>query len=342
MRVRVSAALFVICLVTLANDAVSVDSVVAAVRTSMSKKRKDGAIAEALDKMKLAERLDDRVIEILESEGAGPQTLGALQRMRDGSRLLPAPADPPPGMTPAPPLSSEEEHRLWQTAAGKAQDYTRSLPDFLCTETMHRWVDPTSKEDWRAVDTVVADVSFVDQKENYMLRTVGGKRSDRSLTDLDGTVSQGEFGSILAMIFNPASQAEYRWDHWTILRKRTTSVYFYRITAAHHPHELWHKTPPSGVAKAVVGLHGYVYIDQETSSVMRISAIAEEIPTEFPVQASSTVLDYEYAKIGDSPYLLPLRAEVRIDAKGGSALNGVEFQNYRKFRADTMVSFDKK
>jgi len=40
-----------------------------------------------VDNLKLSERLEDRVIEILESEGAGPETLGALQRLRDDSRL---------------------------------------------------------------------------------------------------------------------------------------------------------------------------------------------------------------------------------------------------------------
>src|SRR5580692_5380682 len=112
MRVRLSAVLLAVCLTAMASEPVSVDSVVAAVRTSIAKKHKDAAIAESLDNMKLAQRLDDRVIEILESEGAGPQTLGALQRMRDASRLLPASPGPPPGMTPPPPPSSDEEHRV--------------------------------------------------------------------------------------------------------------------------------------------------------------------------------------------------------------------------------------
>jgi hypothetical protein len=341
MRVRATAALFAFCLATLASDAVPLDAVVAAVRTSMSKKRKDSAIAETLDKMQLAQRLDDRVIEILESEGAGPQTLGALQRMRDASRLLPAPSDPPPGMTPPPPLSSAEENRQWQTVAAQAGDYTRSLPDFLCTETVNRWVDPTGKEDWRAGSTVVADLSYFEQKENYKVLTVDGKPAKGTLTDLDGTISQGEFGSLLAVIFSPGSQAEYRWDHWTVLRKRPTSVYFYRVTASHHPHEL-HERTSSGSVIAVVGLHGFVYVDQATASVMRISFVAEDIPSGFPVQRATTVLDYDYAKIGDDPYLLPLRVEVRIDSKGGASLNSVQFQNYRKFKADTTVSFEKK
>ena len=338
---RQSALLFVICLGAIASDAVPVDSVVAAVRTSLTGNRKDGAIAAELDKMKLTQYLEDRVIEILESEGAGPQTLGALQRMRDSSRLLPPPPDPPPGMTPPPPLASAEEHRVWQAAAGKALDYNRLLPDFICSESIHRWADATGHEDWQPFPPIVADLTYFDGKENYKLQSIGGKPSGNSLADVDGATSQGEFGSMLATIFHPGSQTEYRWDHWTMLRKRPTSVYFFRIAASHHPHELWFKIAPDKVIKTVSGLHGYVYVDEETNSVLRISATAEDIPAAFPVQRSSTVLDYDYAEIGGTRYLLPLRAEVRIDTKSLQSLNAVEFQNYRKFHSDASVSFGK-
>jgi len=341
MRMCWSAAFLAVCLGAVAGEGVPVDAVVAAVRASIGKKHKDADMAEALDKMKLAQHLEDRVIEILESEGVGPQTLGALQRMRDASRLLPAPAYPPPGMTPPPPPSSAEEHQLWQATAGKSRDYSRSLPDFICSETIHRWADPTGREDWQPWPTVVADVTYFDQKENYKVLSVDGKRSDKSLPELEGAMSQGEFGSMLATIFHPGAETDYRWDHWTLLRKRPTSVFFYRVTAAHRPHELWFRTGPEDSVKAVVGLHGYIYIDRETYSVTRISAIAEDIPAGFPVQASSTTLDYGYADIGGTQYLLPLRAEIRMDAGKLQSLNAVEFQKYRKFRADAVVSYDK-
>jgi hypothetical protein len=342
MRVRWSAAIFVmVCLLASAEDGVTVDTAVSTVRSGIAKKHKDAAIAFSLDGMKLSQRLDDRVIEILESEGAGPQSLGVLQRLRDDSRLLPAPPDPPPGMMPPPPLSSAEEQRTWHTATGKAEDYNHALPNFICTETVHRWIDTTAHDEWQPSPTLVADLTYFDQKENYKLLTVEGKKSNTPIAEVGGAFSQGEFGSILMVIFHPNSQTEYRWDHWTMLRKRSTSVYFYRVRAGHHPHQLRFHTTPTDVVSTFVGLHGYVYIDQESGSVMRISAIAEEIPGDFPVQNANTVLDYDYAVIGGARYLLPLRAEVHIDTKNVRNLNSVEFQSYRKFRADANVTFDK-
>ena len=224
MRVRLGTVLLAFSFCGIADDGATVNSVVAAVRASIARKSKDAGTARSLDKMKLAQHLEDRVIEILESEGAGLQTLGALQRMRDASRLLPAPPGPPPGMTPPPPPSFAEEHRVWQATGVKALDYTRSLPDFICSETVHRWIDPAGNEEWQPAPTLIADLTFFDRQEHYKLLTVDRKKSEQSLPDVAGATSQGEFGSMLATIFHPASETDFRWDHWTTLRKRSTYV----------------------------------------------------------------------------------------------------------------------
>jgi hypothetical protein len=339
MRVRLSAVLLAVCLCAVAENETSVNSVVATVRTSLRKKHKDAELAAALDQVKLAEHLEDRVIEILESEGTGPQSLGALQRLRDASRLLPLPSDPPPGMTPPPPPSAEEEHRVLQTTGAKALDYTRSLPDFICTETVHRWTDPAGNEAWKPSPTVVADLTFFERRENYKLLTVDGHPVSQSLPEVGGAFSQGEFGSILSIIFSPTSETYFRWDHWTILRKHPAHVFFFRISAARAPHHLLFGAPGKDGVATATGVHGFLYVDRETNSVTRIAQEAEDIPADFPVQKSSTVLDYDYAGIGGTRFLLPLRAEVRIDAGKLQSLNTVEFHAYRKFASAATVKF---
>ena len=336
---RPIAVLVAVCFWALAEDATSVNSMVAAVRNSIAKKHKDAETAAALDKMKLSQHLQDRVLEILESEGAGPQTLGALQRLRDRSRLLPEPPDPPPGMVSPPPPSFAEEHEVWQATAVRSLEYTRSLPDFICTESIHRWTDSDGQEEWQPAPTVVADLTFFEHKEQYKIVSVDGKPADSSFTQVGGAMSQGEFGAILATIFKPASDTDYRWDHWTILRKRPTYVYFFRIAAAHGPYRLHFGAAGGENAVATVGQHGYLYIDRESRGVTRISVDAEDIPADFPIRKSSAILDYGYADIGGRQFLLPLHVEVRIEAGTLRNLNSVEFQKYRKFSADANVNF---
>jgi len=339
MRLRLSAALLAVCVCVSAADEVTVDSVVATVRTSLRKKRKDAELAATLGQVRLSQRLEDRVLEILESEGAGPQAMGALQHLRDVSRPLPVPAIPPPGMTPPPPPSAVEERKVWVETRTKARDYMRSLPDFVCSETVHRWVDTDGREQWQPTPTIVADLTFFEQKEAYKVVSFDGKPTDKSITELGGSMSQGEFGSLLGAVFDPASSTDYRWDHWTILRKRPTAVFFYRIAADRGPNLLMFTLPEGKTVSTFAGQRGYVYIDRETNTVTRLAEEAEDIPAGFPVQKSSAVLDYDYINIGEARFLLPLRAEVHLEAGKQHSLNTVEFTSYRKFSSATAITF---
>ena len=51
----------------------------------------------------------------------------------------------------------------------------------------------------------------------------------RRYEDVGGTISQGEFGSLLRQVFDRKAGADFRWDHWTTLRKRPTHVFAFRI-----------------------------------------------------------------------------------------------------------------
>jgi hypothetical protein len=340
MRPGLSTVLLAACFWTFADTGASVNSVVATVRSAIRKKHKDAEVAASLAKVMLAERLEDRILEILESEGAGPQTLGALQQLRDSSRPLPLPHAPPPGMAPPPPPPAGEQDRVWRDTRAKSMDYTESLPDFICTETIHRWTDPTGNQAWQPSPTVVAELTFFERKEHYRLLTLGGQPTTKGLLEVGGAISSGEFGTMLAKVFDPSSETDYHWDHWTTLRKRSTLVYSFRIAAARMPHHLLFGVPGRGGIAAAVGQRGYVYIDGETGSVTRIAAEAEDIPPGFPVQKAATVLDYDYAGIGGNRFLLPLRAEVRVDAGKVQTLNTVEFQAYRKFSSDATVQYE--
>jgi hypothetical protein len=89
----------------------------------------------------------------------------------------------------------------------------------------------------------------------------------------------------------------------------------------------------------ITGQHGTVYVDAETGQVVRIVADSDSIPPDFPVRASTTALDYGFVGVGDRKYLLPLRAEVRMDTVGLHIRNLVEFHGYRKFAGQSTITF---
>ena len=337
----VGVAMIAVCLRAAAPAGSSVDEVVALVRSAIRLKRPDKQAARTLHKTTLTQSLDDRTIELLESEGAGPQVMAELQRLRDASRALPKPAAPPPELTALPPPSAKEQTAVWEAARDNSLNYVRSLPDFICTQVVRRYRDPKGQEDWHLTDTLRLKLTYFERKEDYQLLSINDRPTTKSFEEAGGAVSKGEFGSMLSQIFNRASETAFQWDHWTVLRKRPTHVYFFRVTIFNSTYRLELGTAWGGREGTVVGQHGYVYIDRDTGMVVRIAAEADSIPPKFPVQKAASVLDYDFTDVGGRQYLLPLRAEVLLGTGVLEHKNEVEFRMYKKFSADATISFDK-
>src|ERR1017187_4241731 len=94
MRFRLTAVCLLACFAAAAQSASSVAAIVESVRQGLRLNHKDSQVAKSLRKFKLAERLDDRTIETLESQGAGPATVAELEQMRDASAHRPVPPVP--------------------------------------------------------------------------------------------------------------------------------------------------------------------------------------------------------------------------------------------------------
>src|ERR1035437_7651616 len=139
MRYRLFAAVLVVCLAATAGT-LSVDQLYSFVRSSVQSikegKQTDKETADFLATTKLTERLDDRSVEQMESLGIGPRTLAALRGL--GAQPQPPPAakplEPPAKAQQAPPPSSEEQAAIIDEVRAYALDYSKSLPDFICTQ----------------------------------------------------------------------------------------------------------------------------------------------------------------------------------------------------------------
>jgi len=84
-----------------------------------------------------------------------------------------------------------------------------------------------------------------------------------------------------------------------------------------------------------------VYVDKENLKVMKITLVADDMAPGFPIRQVDLTLNYDYTKIGDNEYVLPLQAELRSrDDRRFLVKNDVEFRLYRKFGADASIKFD--
>jgi len=335
MRVRFWVAVLAICAFAAAQTGGSVNDVVSLVRSAIQTGQPDNEVAKALHRIKLAESLDQYTIEELQAEGAGPKALAELERLRKISAGLPHPATA--ALQPRPAPLPDEQKRIVDLARESAVNYIKSLPDFICMEMVRRYDDTRGK----LLDTLTLKLSYFEQKEKYQLLTINGRATFLPYDSVGGAITEGEFGSLLAEVFDPRSAADFQWDHWTTLRTRPAQVYSFRVAVARSHYRI--VVGGRGTRdETVAGQHGFVYVDAETSQTVRVATEADSIPRDFPVLGSSTTLDYGFVEIGGRQFLLPLHADARMHTLQMETRNDVEFHSYKKFGADTSITFTEK
>ena len=338
MRLRFHAALLAACLTAAAQGRGSVRDLVAQVRAALQRNRSDGRIAKDLRNVQLSERLDDRTIETLQSEGAGAETVAQLVLLRDRSSRMHVPAAPAIPEPPAP--STAEQVQIWNAARDNASNYTHSLPDFICNEVVRRYTSSNGKGAWKLDDTLALKLTFFEQREDYQLMTVNKRPTSLSYEQMRGAITEGEFGSMLAAIFTLESRTNRKWDHWTLLRSRPTHVYTFAIAAANSDFRIKSGMSRRDEEQATVGQHGYVYIDASTKMVVRLAAIADEFPVGFPVERVNIILDYDFLDVGGTHFWLPLHSETTLITPPLQHRNETDFLAYRKFSADANITYE--
>ncbi len=341
MRLKLALLLFGVSLVLPGQTTLTVKQLVGFVKSAVELKQPDKQVAAFLSKVKLSERLDAGTMEELQALGVGSRTSEALNTLREASKTMPSAPKPPAPLPPPPPIpppSSEVQEKVLRQAREYALGYTKNLPDFLCTQVTRRYVDPSGMEFWGQQDVITARVAYVDHHEDYKLVLVNNRMvasDNTSMHSVGGATSTGEFGTLMAEVFEPASEASFGWERWATLRGRRSYVFNYRVTQSRSK---WHVTYERS-DDIVPAYHGLVFVDRDSGSVMRITMDAE-LPPSFPIQQAYTVLDYDFAEISGNPYILPLKAVVRMRKGKYLTKNDVEFRLYRKFTAEASITFD--
>jgi hypothetical protein len=246
--------------------------------------------------------------------------------------------------------AAAEQARFLEQARGTAMGYTDFLPDFVCTETIHRYSNDSGG--WRNLDSLTLQLTYAGKRENYKVVLAGGKTSDLDLLSVGGALFEGEFGSTLRWIFEPESATVFHWEKAAVFHKTQVSVYSYRVPRANSHYAL---VFGAGVEmrSAVVGFHGVLNIANDTNMVVHLTTEADDIPADFSIRESSTSVDYGYADVGGRQFLLPSGAETTMwyqpnrSAEKGQIRtlrpilmrNLVEFRAYRKFAVDSQIDF---
>jgi hypothetical protein len=248
--------------------------------------------------------------------------------------------------------SDTESPELIEKSREKALAYTRSLPDFVCTEVVRRyrdsrpavrgriggWMSTPAEIKWSPTDKLNVKLSYFQQREEHKLVLVNDRPTDQKYESLAGGIETGEFGGTLQSIFDPATATSFHWERWKNVRRHRTALYGYQVERAHSRYAVA-SGPPGDVHQGIVAFHGEMEVDRETGEVLHFTYAADDIPREVKLDLVSTAVDYDFADVGGRSYLLPAYCETEIHSAGMSVKNEIEFREYRKFSADSSIEF---
>jgi hypothetical protein len=222
------------------------------------------------------------------------------------------------------PLDEPEQKKLIEDMKARALQYSKELPNFACVQVTRKNVDPTgSSRHWKLTETVHEELISQGGKEEYTEVAPSGKKSSGENRPA-GLIAASEFSDIVSWIFDPKYKGEFQWTKSDSLRGHRVQTVAYKI-----PNETSQLTVgKKGQFK--VGMVGVIDVDADTASILRIAVVAMGLPKNAPVSVVSMEFHFDFSKIGDHYFLLPLKADLQSKEAKALMWNEVEFREYRK------------
>ena len=248
----------------------------------------------------------------------------------------PAPASVAPAVIPNSDAPERTEDPVIEKARETAYNFLDTLPNYTVKQLTTRFQSTTVKTNWQAIDNISIDLVYQDGKEKYTNVLLNGKPS-KGKAEESGAWSTGEFGTTIRDLFSTSTQADFRPLRATESIAGRTSVVYNFYVKQENSHWRVH-APGESYSPAY---RGTVWIDKETSRVLRIEMQSRNVPQDFPIDKVESTLDYEFVRMGTGKFLLPVKSESLSCFRGTSncSRNVIEFRNYRKFGSESTVTF---
>ncbi len=225
------------------------------------------------------------------------------------------------------------------SAREAAFSYSDTLPNFVVKQFTTRYQSEAvrgGQTSWRALDNVTADVVSEDGRESYKNILINGK-PPKEAPEKTGSWSTGEYSSILLDVLSPGTRTDFHNKRSTTIVNRAAYRYDFLVE---QPNSHWHVFSTSD--SYLPEYTGAIWIDKENSRVLRIELAARNMPKTFQLDTVESAVDYDFVLIGDSKFLLPVHSEALSCERGTSycSRNVIDFRNYKKFSADTSITFE--
>ena len=205
-------------------------------------------------------------------------------------------------------LSPEQSENLLRGARETSLAYAENLPNFMCQESISRSVDGAGDGEWKLRDAILENLEFQDGTERRSVLKVNGEKSSITTDLIEGTRSNGEFGNLLKLVFEPSAGAKLIWVKAEQRNREVFQVFRFEVEAARSQFLLKDRSN----AQMRAGIHGLLYLDPASHAVRRLFLQTDPLPRTFDVRSSWLVMNYDYIHINGRDYLLPSHGEVGL------------------------------
>ena len=253
---------------------------------------------------------------------------------------------------------TDDQSRVLETVRTYALQYSQNLPNFICTQITRRTVTAdvnfgtsfngasssrggtgipvASRGQGGTNDVIEEQLTYFDEFEHYVVVAVNGKKAGgREHMEFGGAISAGEFGSSLHNLFDTRSHATFSWDKAAKSGGRNLYVFKFQVPSQNGAIVIDRDTDQ----KIFAAYTGRLFIDMASQQVVRI--ISElELPNDYPIKMATIAVDYKPVEIAGASYSLPSHSEVRMRDTSRLYVNEIEFRNYHKFLAKSMIHYD--
>jgi hypothetical protein len=333
----------------------------------------DGAIAQRLAGLQMAERVSTVRLERWEAGLPGNKSREALVALADSSAFLGLPAEEIP-TTPMP------EHKVLVAIFSSSIDYVvktvPKLPNFFATRTTVHFEDEpagdggsqvimpsgggsrsvgrsmimyntASTVEYQPLHLVGKSSMEVTYRDGH--EVLGGKKSKKEPLPMQGLSTAGEFGPILSLVLADAARGSVMWAHWEQGSRGPEAVFRYKV-----PQDKSHYAvlfPHGGrVEQELPAYHGEIAIDPASGEILRLT-VESDMKAPYQMVEAKILVEYAGVDIGGKTYTCPVRgvaySKAPVAGNSGSLdtlppvmrtfVNDVTFEEYHVFRAEAHI-----
>lgn len=241
--------------------------------------------------------------------------------------------------------SAKETDELLAATRKNTLEAVEEMPDFVVKQQIQRSASYAGTGNFRNLDRLVVAVSYrASGQEEYKVLSINGAlqtapETKSSYGDTGGTSSTGEFVLVLSTIFKPESETKFEVIDTDTVNGRRAVIFSFNIERDKAQQLITSGTTVK--ESTVAGAKGRIWIDRELNRVLKLESDATEIPDTFPVRSARRIINYDWADIGGTKYLLPLLSDVRLTIREQSRTfetrNLIRFREYQKFGSEVTI-----